>query len=63
MAEIPVEKKSNLSWLWWLLLLAGVIALLWAIFDNDDDTPEVLQAEEVWYVKGRNFRKGRCIIK
>lgn len=46
MAEIPVEKKSNLSWLWWLLLLAGIIALLWAIFDNDDDTPEVLQDEE-----------------
>ena len=46
MAEIPVEKKSNLSWLWWLLLLAGIIALLWAIFDNDEDTPEVLQDEE-----------------
>lgn len=46
MAEIPVEKKSNLSWLWWLLLLAGIVALLWAIFDNDDDTPEALQDDE-----------------
>ena len=45
MAEIPVEKKSNLSWLWWLLLLAGIIALLWAIFDNDDDTPDVLEED------------------
>lgn len=43
MAEIPVEKKSSgMAWLWWLLLLAGVAALLWAIFDNDDDTPDVL---------------------
>ncbi len=47
MAEIPVEKKSSMAWLWWLLLLAGVIALLWAIFDNDDDTPEVLQDDGV----------------
>ncbi len=47
MAEIPVEKKSSMAWLWWLLLLAGVLALLWAIFDNDDDTPDVLQDDSV----------------
>lgn len=38
MAEIPVEKKSSLSWLWWLLLLLGIAALVWwLIADNDDD--------------------------
>ncbi len=46
MAEIPVEKKSSMSWLWWLLLLAGIIALLWAIFDNDDDTPDLLDGDD-----------------
>ncbi|WP_390475571.1 hypothetical protein [Altererythrobacter sp. MTPC7] len=31
-----------MAWFWWLLLLAGIAALLWAIFDNDDDTPDML---------------------
>lgn len=36
MAEIPVEKKSSLAWLWWLLLLAGILALLYFLFFNVD---------------------------
>ncbi|GMM93641.1 hypothetical protein [Qipengyuania sp. MTN3-11] len=47
MAEIPVEKKSSLAWLWWLLLLAGIIALLWFLFANGDDEPEALEDDVV----------------
>jgi len=45
MAEIPVEKKSSMAWLWWLLLLAGLAALLWWAFaanDVDGDLEEDL---------------------
>ena len=37
MAEIPVEKKSSMSLLPWLLLAAGVIALLWWLLAEGDD--------------------------
>ena len=38
MAEIPVEKKSNLTWLWVLLALLVIAALIWwATADNDDE--------------------------
>ncbi len=48
MAEIPVEKKSSMSWLWWLLLLAGIIALLWwALADNDDEVETDLVETDV----------------
>lgn len=43
MAEIPVEKKSSLAWLWWLLLLAGILALLWALFAAGDDSAEPIE--------------------
>ena len=36
MAEIPVEKKSN-SWIWWLLLLLGIIALIWWLVSEADE--------------------------
>lgn len=51
MAEIPVEKKSSLAWLWWLLLLAGILALLYFLFfnvdgDADDDLGDDVVVEE-----------------
>lgn len=42
MAEIPVEKKSGVNWLAWLLLLLGILALLWFLFSQDDDRDEVV---------------------
>lgn len=48
MAEIPVEKKSSLAWLWWLLLLAGILVLLWFLFFNvDGDADDVLDDDVV----------------
>ena len=37
MADIPVEKKSSNSWIWWLLLILGILALLWWLFAANDD--------------------------
>ncbi len=37
MAEIPVEKKSNLTWLWVILGILIVAALIWWATDDDDD--------------------------
>lgn len=38
MAEIPVEKKSNMSWLWILLaLVAAALLAWWLLADNDRD--------------------------
>lgn len=42
MAEIPIEKKSGMGWLW--LLLAAIIAALliwWLVAGNDDDADVV----------------------
>lgn len=40
MAEIPVEKKSSLGWLWILLALLLAALLLWWILGSDDDAVE-----------------------
>ncbi|MDG6079221.1 hypothetical protein E3U23_08445 [Erythrobacter litoralis] len=37
MADIPVEKKSSTSWIWWVLLILGILALLWWLFAANDD--------------------------
>ncbi len=38
MAEIPVEKKSNMTWLWvGLALLAAALLLWWLLADDDND--------------------------
>lgn len=37
MAEIPVERKSGMAWLWGLLLLAAVALLLWWALDDDEE--------------------------
>lgn len=41
MAEIPVHKKSNLGWLWWLLGLLLLGLLLWWLLTRDDDSEVV----------------------
>ena len=46
MAEIPVEQKSN-SWIWWLLLLAGIAALIWFLLANDDDVDAVASDDDI----------------
>lgn len=37
MAEIPVEKKSSMTWLWVLLAVLLAVLLLWWILGDDDD--------------------------
>ncbi|WP_126173987.1 hypothetical protein [Altericroceibacterium xinjiangense] len=37
MAEIPVEKKSNLTWLWVLLGLIILALLIWWAVDDDEE--------------------------
>lgn len=37
MAEIPVEKKSSMTWLWVLLGLILAALLLWWLLDDDDE--------------------------
>lgn len=37
MAEIPVEKKSSMTWLWVLLALILAALLLWWLLDDDDE--------------------------
>lgn len=37
MAEIPVQKKSSMTWLWVLLALILAALLLWWILDNDEE--------------------------
>lgn len=41
MAEIPVERKSSLKWLWVLLAVLVVIALIWWATDTDDNVEMV----------------------
>ena len=40
MANIPVEKKSNLSWLWWVLGLVLIGGLIWFLVAAGDDEVE-----------------------
>ena len=37
MAEIPVERKSSMAWLWVLLAVVLAALLLWWLLDNDDE--------------------------
>ncbi len=46
MAEIPVKEKSSMNWLWILLALLGLAALLYFLFAAGDDE-EVATAEPV----------------
>ncbi len=54
MAEIPVEKKSSLAWLWVLLGLLLAALILWWIFsgDNDEVGNEAITTEEGVVVPG-----------
>ncbi|NVD45278.1 hypothetical protein [Qipengyuania atrilutea] len=47
MAEIPVEKKSSLSWLWILLLLLLAALILWWVLADDDAAEEVVVDQTV----------------
>lgn len=49
MAKIPVEKKQQASWIWWLLgllLLAGITWALFEVLDGEEDL-DVAESEEV----------------
>ena len=53
MAEIPVEKKSSLAWLPWLLLAAGLLAVAWwFIAENDREIAASQDAPEETYPAG-----------
>jgi hypothetical protein len=41
MAEIPVQKKSSLAWLWIVLAIILVALLIWWFVGNDDNDDEV----------------------
>lgn len=41
MAEIPVEKKSSMGWLWVLLALLLLALLAWWLLSDDDDVEYV----------------------
>jgi len=43
MAEIPVHKKSSLTWLWILLALLLAALLLWWLLSDNDDADEAVQ--------------------
>lgn len=50
MAEIPVEKKSSMNWLWVLLALLVAALLLWWLLDDNDNNqvtePVAVEATE-----------------
>ena len=42
MAEIPVEKKNNLTWLWIVLaIIVAALLLWWLLGDDDGDTEQI----------------------
>ena len=47
MAEIPVEKKSSMTWLWVLLALIVAALLLWWVLDDDDEAVDPAGVETV----------------
>ena len=50
MAEIPVEKKSSLAWLWILLAILLIGLLIWWALDDDEVepvTPPAIESSEV----------------
>ena len=56
MAEIPVEKKSSLAWLPWLLLAAGLLAVAWYfIAENDREIAASQDAAEETYPAGSDM--------
>ena len=46
MAEIPVEKKSSLAWLWILIGLLVLAALIWALMSGDDDDVDAVTTQD-----------------
>lgn len=46
MADIDVERKSSMAWLWWLLGLLLIALLAWWLLSGDDD-PEVAAVDPV----------------
>lgn len=48
MANIPVEKKSGLGWLWLILgLLLAALILWWLLSDGDDDVEQPVTTDPV----------------
>lgn len=44
MADIDVERKSSMAWLWWLLGLLLLALLIWALMEWMGDDDEVVEA-------------------
>lgn len=48
MAEIPVEKKSSMTWLWVLLaVLVAALLLWWVLGDSEDEAVDLAGVETV----------------
>lgn len=47
MAEIPVQKKSSMAWLWILLALIAVALLIWWATDNDSDEVDLATTTQI----------------
>lgn len=46
MADIDVERKSSMAWLWWLLGLLALALVAWLLLRGDDE-PEVAAVDPV----------------
>jgi hypothetical protein len=46
MADIDVERKGGMSWLWWILGLILLALIIWWIAAAGDDEPEVAEVVE-----------------
>lgn len=42
MAKIPVEKKRQSTWIWWLLGLVLIGGIIWILVDTPDDDDELV---------------------
>ncbi len=50
MADIPVERKGGMGWLWWVLGLLALVLVIWIVVaaaDDDDDVAEVVDTDVV----------------
>ena len=61
MAEIPVEKKSSMSWLWILLALLALALLLWFLLGRDDEEEVIADPAPIEAVEGPALMVGETV--